>query len=244
MGDFSINCGISNHAIFSERVVVLPLIQLYNKGQYSAITSNYLWTPYFFPFRGECDTYGRVEIDADNQNYELFRKLDATSFAELDYCVESNKTLFFMLEHVYDFILERQSKIIKTAYTYANEIEPFFKNRDSLYRMKKDGKLMSALEYDYKNFIAYYLDSTVNLKHDLLGIGNTVYDFEDQGLDVWFKDNLIKQLVFMTYLNKIRRVLQPNHSAGSQYEDYKELAIFDRKIAKYSSMQKRVIITY
>lgn len=253
MGDSPVNCGLTNHSLMGRRAIAIPITVLYKDSGLNAITANNIWTPHFFPMHGAVDSYGHFEPDITT-TYQVFTECFPDFDLDKGYLIgkweKGEKTLWYVGEDVYTWCLEQMSQDTEKIRENAARIKPFLQSRDYVYRNNKFKDINDGERYNliYRNEIddshwsqhewdvSRFLRNNLEMKTRLAAGIEKFYELYDENeeLDNWFREEVVKQYIFMRYLPYIRRTIQPNHSTGLQYEDYVHLRKFDSFVAKRS----------
>lgn len=245
MGCFSVTCPISHHAIYNERIVGF-LVKKEEKSD-SLFYPDDWYKPQFFPFRGQCDTYGQIEIDKDDKNRAMYQKyvntdtdfLDNRDVGEFEWC--------FILEDVYDYALKIMKASVQKTIEHGKAIDSFGV-RDSVVEPENFGELSqeeltayakslgSSLSFssEYKNSFCSYV-SHHSWRNPLSDeqFRMTLNADKEQTFD-WYVEEIAKHSALIEFMYLTRRFFMPIINIGTQCEDYEVISKFDGFLARRS----------
>lgn len=239
MGSFFSTCSISNITLTNQKTSILLLSPSYNTSfdeHKSMIVSNDgaqgFFSPFGFPIHGYYDDYGYIQDIIRDKNVTLLEeyfgedidiilnnigdnisvKKNNENYQKLSKTYFSTEVLEY-LEKGYDKILNDKS--VYTVYSFGSRMDKFL----SFIEEKIDD-----IETDNKETILLNELSKLSRRHEMESLSyvcrlSTPNMFSELNISIEFKEEILKQSMFIRQLNQMRRLLTPS-MYGSQEDNW------------------------
>lgn len=238
MGDFSVNCALSNHAVYNARVVGLVVKKNPSHNGDMPLYPDDMWMMDSFAFRGKVNTYGDLIIDKDSVAHRLFKKLTTGYiFPEGTLQVYKNLSWMYILEDVYDFVMGEESDYIQEQLVLETSKTPLHIDlnrygtltKDEIQQALKTGREQTPLKF-YAN---KGRDETVFSTALIRKAAKNKSDYA-----LWLEEALKHMILHYTF-TELRRYIFPTHNVGNNKENFSKLSKFDAFVAKRSKLLER-----